>query len=412
VSVHLHLDPIGGIAGDMFAAALLDAFPHLWDGLDAALRAAGLPAVVAVRRERHSDGVLAGVRFLVDDPVEQAALQQVPLKAPLLPAAAAHAAVAHVPFARIRAQVEGSGLPAGVVARALDIFTHLARAEAAVHGEDVETVAFHEVGSADSVADIVAAAWLLEGAGVVSASVSPLPLGSGMVRTAHGHLAVPAPAVVELLQGLQVRSDGRVGERVTPTGAAIVRHLLGPGGTNGSPPLRSTLVGSGTGFGTARFAGISNVVRALVFSLETAPSVSGDEVVRLAFEVDDQSGEELSVGLERLRHTDGVLDVLQLPAFGKKGRLTAAVRVLCVPAAEDQVVRACLLQTSTLGVRVERVRRVTLARDEGVRDGVNVKRVTRPDGTVTHKADIDDVTQHDTAAARAKARRQAEDDAS
>lgn len=378
----------------MFAAAMLDAFPSLGDDLLPALRAAGLAADVTVRWERVVDEVLAGSRFVVDDPRERRAPR--PRSVVLLPSSLGPGHD-HVPYRSIRVRIEQSGLPTSVIARALDIFAHLARAEASVHGvDDVDAVEFHEVGAQDSVADIVAAAWLIERANVVSWSCSSIPMGSGTITTAHGVLPIPAPATAMLLEGFPVHDDGRMGERVTPTGAAIIRHLS-PSAKKPSGVLGKT----GIGWGTKRFAGLANVLRVLELSGTSGPAqASRDEVTRLAFEIDDQPAEDLAVALERLRALEGVLDVLQAPAFGKKGRMVAQVRVLCLPHVEDAVVQTCLLETTTLGVRMERRARVILAREEIVVDGVRGKRAARPDGSTTIKAEMDDVASAGDAAAR------------
>lgn len=410
---HIHIDAVGGIAGDMFAAAMLDAWPALGDGLVAALHCAGLAKDVVVRWEKV-DEILAGSRFVVADPREQraAVTPRRPGHGVLM---AAHSGHDHVPFSDVRARIEASGLSRRVIERALDIFTRLARAEAAVHGfKDIDAVVFHEVGAMDSVADIVAAAWLIEGAGAVSWSCGSLPLGSGTVATAHGLLPIPTPATAILLTGLLTHDDGRPGERVTPTGAAIVQHLLAdaPASARAHKP-RGALGTTGTGWGTKRFAGLPNIVRVLELEPElvdgrASMTTEGDEISVLAFEVDDQPAEDLAVALDHLRALAGVIDVLQAPAFGKKGRMVAMVRVLCAVTDEDEVVRACLRETTTLGVRVQRQARVTLAREERTVDGVRVKTARRPDGSLTAKADIDDVASLASTAARAAARAKAE----
>lgn len=407
--LHLHLDPLGGVAGDMFAAAMLDAFPALGDGLVAALRKAGLPSDVVVRWERITDETLAGTRFVVEDPREKRGSRP--------PFAAVmrhdHHDHEHVPFVDIRARILQSGLERGVIERAVDIFTLVARAEAEVHGfADIDAVVLHEVGAMDSVADIVAAAWLIERADVASWSCASLPLGSGTVTTAHGVLPIPAPATANLLRGLPVHDDGRPGERITPTGAAIVRHLNAPSPSPSTRP-RGTLRATGTGWGSKRFPGLPNVLRILAIDATAMGSTSmRDNVCVVSFDVDDQSLEDLAIALDHVRAMDGVLDVLQAPAFGKKGRMVAQVRVLAraEPSVEQQVVEACLRETTTLGVRIERAERVVLAREELVSpDGVHVKRATRPDGSVTAKAASDDVAALPSASSRARARRKAED---
>ena len=175
--------------------------------------------------------------------------------------AAGTAAQGHHLYRDIRTLLGESDLDPGVRARALDIFARLAKAESTVHGVSVEEVSFHEVGAYDSIADIVCAAWLIEHLDATW-SCGPLPIGRGRVGTSHGRLPVPAPVTVELLRGMVVDQDSHRGERITPTGAAIVAHLA-PSFEPLPGPMR--LERSGTGFGTSRLPGTSNVLRLLAF---------------------------------------------------------------------------------------------------------------------------------------------------
>jgi uncharacterized protein (TIGR00299 family) protein len=372
---------VGGIAGDMFAAAMLDALPALGEPLMAALSRLAPPDGVAARLEAFGDGILTGARFVVTLPDE----------APDHPHHHDHD---HRSFREIRGLIDRARLEPAVAERAIQIFQLLAEAEAAVHGVPVEDVAFHEVGAWDSIIDIVSAAYLIEHAGARSWSVAPLPLGSGRVRTRHGDLPVPAPAVALLIKDFAVIDDGRPGERVTPTGAAILRHLV-PAPRPPAGVLRHDRVGYG--FGTKRFEGLSNVLR--VQLLVDAPADAGEEEVgQIGFEVDDQTAEDLAIGLERLREFPGVLDVLQAPAFGKKGRLVAQIQVLTRADALDAVAERCFVETTTLGVRLTRLRRRVLQRESAAiaeADGgtVRVKRARRPGGGMTVKAEIDDIAR-------------------
>jgi len=374
MSLHIHLDPIGGIAGDMFAAAMLNAFPDLAGPLLRAIGVLELPEEVRATLIDHDDGILTGARFDVSLPQPEGEHDH-----------------DHRSLREIRRYLHGSALDAAVRDRALAIFEILAEAEAKVHGTEVDDVTFHEIGAWDSIVDIVAAAFLIERAGAVSWSVAPLPQGSGRVRTQHGDLPVPPPAVVLLLKGFVVFDDGRPGERVTPTGAAIIRHLAP---TPRLPRGRFRHDSVGYGFGTKRFEGISNVLRVLALQ-SVEPEPSEDEIGVISFEVDDQTPEDLAIGLDRLRAFPGVIDVVQSAAFGKKGRMVTSIRVLASAASADAVADRCFAETTTLGVRMERVRRRTLPRKiTSMDDGggtVRVKSAVRPDGSVTAKADVDDL---------------------
>ena len=393
-----HLDPVGGIAGDMFAAALLDARPQLAAGLRAALDTLALPPSVTVAIEAHRDHALAGVRFHVTAPADDDDGGDDD----------SDGGHGHVRLAEVTRRLEGARLEAGVRARALAIFTLLAEAEGAVHGTDPAQVTFHEVGAWDSIVDIVAAAFLIEALGPARWSVGSIPLGSGRVRCAHGLLPVPAPAVVHLLQGFAAHDDGIAGERVTPTGAAILKHLAPAQAPAGES---ETLAGVGTGFGSRTLPGLSNVLRVLEFA-PVAPAVRQEAVALLRFEIDDQTPEDLALGLERLRARPGVLDVVQWPVYGKKGRMLAAVQVLAEEAALDAALDAVFEETTTLGVRWSTVSRSALARDTASHTDalgtVRVKRAQRPAGTVTAKAELADLAESAGHAVREKRRRGAE----
>ncbi len=383
-----HLDPVGGIAGDMFAAAVLDARPDLADGLRTTLAGLELPPSVEVAIDRHRDSALAGVRFKVT--------------------ALADDAHSHVRLAEVRVRLEAARIEAGARSRALAIFTLLAEAEGAVHGMDPAEVTFHEVGAWDATVDIVAAAHLIEALDPARWSVGAIPLGSGRVRCAHGLLPVPAPAVVHLLRGLATHDDGIEGERVTPTGAAILKHLA-PDPTPAREP--ETLVGTGTGFGSRSLPGLSNVLRVLEFA-PVAPAAMQEQVAVLRFEIDDQTPEDLALGLDRLRAHPGILDVLQWPAYGKKGRMVAAVQVLAESDALDGALNAVFDETTTLGVRWSRVARSVLARDVASHADalgtVRVKLARRPAGTVTAKAELAHLAESGGHAGREARRRDAE----
>jgi uncharacterized protein (TIGR00299 family) protein len=386
---------VGGVAGDMFVAALLDACPeHEAEAVAAAERAAG----VRCRALRHRDDVLSGTRFSVEAPDYHGHHHH-------------EHGHGHTAWRDIKVRLERGNFSAAVARHAVGIFALLADAEARVHGIEPEAVAFHEVGAADSVADIVAAASLIEALGEASWSAGPLPLGSGRVRTQHGVMPVPAPATALLMAGMATLDDGVPGERVTPTGAAILRYLGCAPGT-GAAPRR--LARTGMGFGTRTLpGGLSNVLRALVFEEQATEADAGHrELAVIAFEVDDQSPEDLAAGLNRLRAEEGVHDVVQMAALGKKGRMAAHVQVLVRPASLDAAVAACFRETTTIGLRTHGVQGRALPRRMAsvAVDGtpVRVKLVERPGG-VTGKAEADDALAAPSQAARARLRRRAEE---
>ena len=378
--MHVQIDPVGGMAGDMFVASMLDAFPALEAAVQTAVRAAGLPIRFRCELVPHADHALTGKRFLVMEsdrphhhphhPERPHAHDHAHPHADDHPHPKPHDHApdhdhGHRPFADIRAGLIAAPLDPGARDHALAIFTLLAAAEAQVHGATTDTVSFHELGEWDSIADIVAAAAIVHALGPATWSLGPLPLGSGFVKSAHGLLPVPAPATTLLLRGLAVRDDGIGGERVTPTGAAIARHLLS---LPGKPPRERRLLGAGLGFGTRLLPGISNCVRVLAFDAAAAEVPHDDRVTSIEFEIDDQTPEDLAIGLDHLRAHPPVLDVVQTPGFGKKGRVVISVRVLCRSAAEDEVAALCFLETTTLGLRLIEVRRHTLSRSSATVD--------------------------------------------
>ena len=383
--MHLHLDAVGGVAGDMFIAAMLDAFPDLRDGMLLAIRAAGLPEDISCRAVEHRDEVLTGLRFLVEG-------------APYRPhdrgLALQEERHRHTPFREIRARLERSTLGAGVKRRAVHIFTLLAEVEGKVHGMPAEEVSFHELGGWDSIADMVGAAFLVDALEPSTWSVSALPQGSGRVKTDHGWLPVPTPATALLLRGFELIDDGLPGERVTPTGAAILKHLdAAPGNAAQHRWEPRRLLRTGTGFGTRTFQGLSNVLRVLV-SEDAAEPAGSDRVAHIAFEIDDQTPEDLAIALDRLRAHPAVLDVLQVPAFGKKGRITTHIQILAEPEDLNGVSEACFSETATLGLRWQLVERRVLERSQAKVnvDGrsVRVKIAQRP-GAPTAKVESDDL---------------------
>ena len=387
---HLHLDALGGAAGDMFVAALLHAFPeHEPAAIQAATTMSGAPC----RLVGHRDHVLTGARFQVELHEHRHAHSH-----------------RHTSWRDIRTRLGGSHLTEDVQHHAIAIFRLLAEAEARVHGVAAEEVTFHEVGNADSLADIVAASVIIAAMGDARWSVGALPLGGGRVRTQHGPMPVPAPATSLLLEGFDVIDDGIDGERVTPTGAAILKHLC----HHSRAGLRARVGRTGFGFGTRSLPGISNVLRVLAFDPadnEHAPPPAHRELAVIEFEVDDQSGEDLACGLDRVRMVPGVHDVIQAPVFGKKSRIAVHVRALVRPDALEDAIEACFRETTTIGLRTHLVEGRALRREmlEVAVDGrpVRVKRVERPGGA-TSKAEADDASDGASHAVRTRLRREAE----
>jgi uncharacterized protein (TIGR00299 family) protein len=385
--MHVHLDAIGGVAGDMFVAALVDARPELATAVREALAQLPLPEGVSAAFIDHGDGILRGRRFVVSCPEPP------------------HSTLASDLGRRIRV----GDLEDAVRGRSLAMLDLLAEAESRVHGVAAEKVAFHELGGLDTLVDLVAAAALIEALAAPSWSCGPVPRGRGTVATAHGRLPLPAPAAGVLLEGMVLVDDGVEGERVTPTGAAILRHL---GPEQGADPVPRRLVASGHGFGSRTLEGRSNVLRAQLYEPAVGHGAEADQVAVIAFEVDDQTPEDLALGLDRLRATTGVIDVSHHPVVGKAGRVGARVQVLAEPGTLVAVAGSCFAETATIGLRWRIEDRLRLARETTTLDSggtaVRVKMVERPGGERTAKAELADLAAQPGRAGREAARRQAE----
>ncbi|MGO9829924.1 MAG: nickel pincer cofactor biosynthesis protein LarC [Myxococcaceae bacterium] len=326
----LYLEPVGGIAGDMFLAAALDlGVPQreLEEGLRSLHLGDWRLVASAARR-----GGLSGTHLAVEVPPPEP--------------------VGHRALSEILRLLSASTLPLRARERARALFEALGRVEAAIHGVPLEAVEFHEVGAVDSLLDVCGAALVLELLGDPEVLCGPVPLGSGSVQTAHGQLPVPAPATLALLQGLPVRYEG-VGELTTPTGAALVRVLCR---VATPPPMVVERVGYG--LGTRELADRPNVLRATLG--HPSAEVDGGTYV-LETNLDDCSPQLLASLLEQLLAA-GALDAWVAPVTMKKGRPGHLLGALVGAERREALVQLVLRESTTLGVRTFAVERTTLAR--------------------------------------------------
>ena len=272
----------------------------------------------------------------------------------------------------MRGRIEALTLPDKVRADALAVFDSIAEAESKAHGEPVDHVHFHEVGSLDALADVVSVCSLLAELAPDRVVASPPNAGGGTVRCAHGVLPVPAPATANLLEGLPWRGDDpAAGELLTPTGAALLRRFVAVWGP--MPPMRTHR--TGVGLGHKEIDGRANAVRA--FLGEELPAAAGGpngRVAELLCNIDDMAGEDLALACDRLRAGPGALDVSLSPLQMKKGRPGHLLRVICAPEAADALAAAVLRETTTIGVRRVDCARYEMRREIRVEDGVRVKR--------------------------------------
>ncbi len=330
----VYLDCYAGISGDMTVGALLDLgvpLQYLRDELDKLGLPPGSYELSTSRTERQQ---MPALKFNV----------------------VVHDHHTHRHYAGIDTMIAGSGLSDTVKKTAQLIFRRLAEAEALVHGVAVENVHFHEVGAIDSIIDIVGTAICLEYLGVEKLYAGALPLGSGFVETAHGRLPVPAPATAVLLKGLAVHGDCGPGERVTPTGAAIVAALAGGCGKQPAMLLEKT----GCGAGGKDFADCPNILRAFL-GTSVAKNDQDDDVIVAETNIDDSTPEQLGYAMERL-FEGGALDVFFTPIQMKKNRPGVMVSFLCRPGDLDRLSQLLLTETSAIGLRHYRADRIILQR--------------------------------------------------
>lgn len=386
LGLHVHLDPVGGAAGDMFIAAMLHMRPDLIDRVLADV-AAVLPQEVG--HAELSDYMASGIQSRRFELV-------------LVPDGDATRRGGVTTYKAMRRLLETSDLSPGTCAAACAILHRIAVAEAQVHNIPIDRVHFHEIADWDALMDVTAAGSICAALDGTTYSLAALPLGGGLVDTAHGKLPVPAPATAVILEGYDWHDDGVGGERVTPTGAAILAHV-----TQGSPhsPRRAgRLAATGSGAGTKVFAGLPNILRVSQFDTAQTARQSGmiqDQVVQLACDIDDMTGEELGAAVDRLRETVGVLDVIVLTGQGKKSRPVVRLELLVSHERAQDLAALMFDLTSTLGLRRTVVDRLTLRRTaETGPEGLRRKRSRRPAGHDTVKVESDDLGDAETLANR------------
>lgn len=330
----IYFDCFSGISGDMALGALIDAGLSL-EALHHALQRLNIHGW-ELHAAHEVRGSLAGTRANVVAPEDHV----------------------HRNLDDIRAIISAASLPAAVIDRSMRIFTILAEAEARVHGTTVDQIHFHEVGALDAIIDIVGVVIGLDLLGVEQVFASPLPLGAGWVRTAHGPLPVPAPATLAILAsaGVPVTSDETPFELTTPTGAAILAALA----TFRRPPMRLRAIGYGFG---ARQTERPNALRVWLGDLdEEDASARQQGLVLLETNIDDQPAEQIAYAADRLREA-GALDVWGTPILMKKGRAGVLLSALVPAVLEEAAVDLIMRETTTLGVRRRPVERHECDRD-------------------------------------------------
>ncbi|WP_375426590.1 nickel pincer cofactor biosynthesis protein LarC [uncultured Friedmanniella sp.] len=335
---HAWIDASAGVAGDMLLGALVDA-------------GAGLSAV-----QEAVDAVVPGAVRLTARPVLRAGQSGTKVEVEVL--------TDDLPerhWSEIEEMLVGADLPAPVREGARRTFARLAEAEAAVHGIAAGQVHFHEVGALDSIADVVGVCAGLHLLGVETVSAGPVAVGSGRIRSAHGDIAVPVPAVVRLSAGWRVLAGGR-GELATPTGMALVTALSER--CEDLPALLLSAAGSGAG--TKDVPDRANLTRVLLGELAEPTSSDradpdAETLTVLEANVDDLDPRLWPGVLARLL-ADGARDAWLVPILMKKGRPAHTLTVLARPTDADRLQLLVFAETSTLGVRRSTWRRTALDR--------------------------------------------------
>ncbi len=276
--------------------------------------------------------------------------------------------------------LDDSGLPGDIKLKAMEIFKDLAAVESKIHGCSPDEIHFHEIGAVDSIVDIVGGLLGFRLLDIRSVYVSRIPLGTGFTESSHGKLPLPAPATLELLKNMPVYDSGLCYELVTPTGAALIKHLAN--GFGFMPPMKIQQIGYGAG--TRDMENWPNVLR-MVIGEEVATDLSRTEtIVILESNVDDCSPEIMGYLMERLLES-GALDVSFSPIQMKKNRPGIRLEVISPVPLKDKLMEIMFLETPTLGVRYRYCERKLLLRSLEELNSpwgkIKVKKVTRIDGS-------------------------------
>jgi hypothetical protein len=283
----------------------------------------------------------------------------------------------------IREIVGNSTLSSFVKERAMNIFKLIAEAEGKIHGKAPSEIHFHEVGAVDSIVDVVGACICFELLDVERVICSPLNVGKGFVKCAHGTFPVPAPAALEILKGIPVYSSGINGELVTPTGAAIVKEFASEFAD--MPSMKVSSVGYGLGTADRE---VPNVLRAVMGEINTG----SQEVWVIETNIDDMNPQFYSPLIDSL-FSSGAYDVFLTPIIMKKGRPGIKISVLCGDKDIEKISKVIMQQTTTLGVRRYKTVRDVLEREFIPMDTpygtVNLKVGRLPDGDVKYSPEYD-----------------------
>ena len=334
----LYIDCSMGAAGDMLTAALLELFPNP-EAILEQLNSIGIPGVTYLRTPDRKNGILGThISVRIGETSEEQWLVH--------PDAHEHETAEHHhhehrSLPEIHNIISGLAVSETVRRNILAVYQLLAEAEGRVHGCPVSEIHFHEVGTLDALADISAVCMLLEELAPDRIVASPVHVGSGTVRCAHGILPVPAPATALLLKGIPCFQTEISGELCTPTGAALLKYFVNEFGP--MPVMAAQAVGYGMG---KKDFPRANCLRAMLGETQG----SADRIIELSCNLDDMTAEELGFAMDRFLK-EGALDVFSVPINMKKNRPGTLLNVLCRPKDRGRMVRSIFLNTSTLGIR-------------------------------------------------------------
>ena len=380
----LYLDLSMGAAGDMLTAALLELHPSPEAVLESLNRVFAGKTVLSASKEQKRGITGTHVTVSIDGEVEGEEHHHTCELEQSHDHGHAHHHH-HTSLAEVRAFISGLDLPENVIRDSLAVYDLIAGAEAKVHGHPIENIHFHEVGTLDAMADVVSVCFLLSELAVDRIVASPVHVGSGTVHCAHGELPVPAPATQEILKGVPIYSADIRGELCTPTGAALLKHFV----TSFGPMPRMRVSEIGYGLGTKEFPRF-NGLRALLG--ETDESAS-EQILELACNLDDMTGEELAYAQERLFQA-GALDVYFTGIGMKKSRPAVILSCICRAEQRDEILACLFRHTTSLGIREYVFNRYTMTREFETRETpygpVRIKRASGY-GVLREKPEFDDL---------------------
>ena len=390
----IYLDCSMGAAGDMLMAALLELLPEK-DTFLQKMQSLGLPGL-EISAEPSVKCSITGTHMRVlihgeeeGHPHEHAVEEHAHSHADAPEAAHAHVHVHphhHTDLNELTHRISHLNVSEAVRSNILAVYQSIADAESRVHGVPVEQIHFHEVGSLDALADITGVCLLMELLAPEQVLASPVHVGSGQVRCAHGILPVPAPATALLLEGIPIYGGSIRGELCTPTGAALLRRFVTRFGP--LPPMR--VEKTGYGMGTKDFEA-ANCVRAMLGQTEE----SAGHILELACNLDDMTPEAVGFAMEQL-FAAGALDVYTTPIGMKKNRPGVLLTCMCREDDREAMLRTIFRHTSTLGVRVSVCDRYTLSRRQyavQTPDGEIRVKESSGWGVLRHKAEFEDLAR-------------------